>query len=180
MSGRHTHHPTSKHFFSATVGFLVASIALNMVVTPALAHGNGKYRKARTHIVKRVRTQVGSPYRYGGSGPGSFDCSGLTTWTYNGHGAALPRTSLSQFYIPRYNHRARRIWKRKNLKRGDLVFHHTTSARVGHVGIYVGHGRFISTTSSAGVRAQPINDPYYWGSRWVGAVRMPITRAKFG
>lgn len=70
----------------------------------------------------------------------------------------------------------KRIWKKRNLKKGDLVFHKTTSARVGHVGIYVGRGKFISATSSSGVRKKSIHDPYYWGPRWVGAVRLRATQ----
>lgn len=69
----------------------------------------------------------------------------------------------------------KRIWKRSKLEVGDLVFHKTTSARVGHVGIYIGNGRFISSTSSGGVRVRSIYDPYYWGPRWVGATRLTTT-----
>lgn len=69
----------------------------------------------------------------------------------------------------------KRIWKRSKLEVGDLVFHKTTSARVGHVGIYIGNGKFISSTSSGGVRVRSIYDPYYWGPRWVGATRLPST-----
>ena len=68
-----------------------------------------------------------------------------------------------------------RIWKRSNLQPGDLVFHKTTSARVGHVGIYIGNNKFISSTSSDGVQVRSIYDPYYWGPRWVGATRLPST-----
>ena len=71
----------------------------------------------------------------------------------------------------------RRIWKRKNLKKGDLVFHKTTSARVGHVGIYIGRGKFVSATSSSGVRVRSVWDRYYWGPRWVGAVRVKALRS---
>jgi cell wall-associated NlpC family hydrolase len=66
--------------------------------------------------------------------------------------------------------------KRKNLETGDLVFFKTTSRRVGHVGIYVGRSRFISSTSSGGVRVDSVYDRYYWGKRWVGGVRHRSTR----
>ena len=69
----------------------------------------------------------------------------------------------------------KRIWNRSKLEVGDLVFHKTTSARVGHVGIFIGDGRFISSTSSDGVRVRSLYDPYYWGPRWVGATRLPAT-----
>jgi cell wall-associated NlpC family hydrolase len=41
--------------------------------------------------------------------------------------------------------------------------------------MYIGHGRFISSTSSGGVQIKSLYDPYYWGPRWVGATRLPVT-----
>ncbi len=156
---------------SIVVGMVAASLAISVV--PAQAH-SPEWRRERRHIKERGRGAVGSPYSYGGSTPRGFDCSGFTGWTYREHGAALPRTSMDQFNLgDRSGYQ--RIWKRSNLKVGDLVFHKTTSARVGHVGIYIGEGRFISSTSSDGVRVRSIYDRYYWGPRWVGATRLPAT-----
>ena len=116
-------------------------------------------------------SQVGARYRHGGESPRGFDCSGLTRWTYKDHGADLPHSSEEQFRLAKKDG-YERIWKRKDLIVGDLVFHKTGSDRVGHAGIYVGKGRFISTTSSEGVRVRSLYDPYYWGKRWVGATRV--------
>ncbi len=143
---------------------------------PAEAHTLNSNRRERRHIKKRARNQLGTPYRYGGSSPRGFDCSGLTMWVFDGHGANLPHNSMDQFQLPRRRDGFRRVWKRKRLRKGDLVFHKTTSARVGHAGIYIGRGKFISSTSSRGVRVQSIWDPYYWGRRWVGGVRVPALR----
>lgn len=141
----------------------------------AAAHRLGDGAKQRKHIKKRARSAEGSPYRSGGTSRGGFDCSGFTRWTYLNHGANLPRTSMDQFRMAkRKGHQ--RIWKRKKLQKGDLVFHKTTSARVGHAGIYIGRGKFISSTSSGGVRVKSIWDPHYWGPRWVGATRLKATR----
>lgn len=139
---------------------------------PAQAHTRDAVTKQRRHIKERVRSQVGSRYSYGGSSPGAFDCSGLTRWTFGDHGANLPHSSMDQFELGKRDG-YRRIWKRRNVRRGDLVFHKTTSARVGHVGVYIGNGKFISATSSEGVRVRSLYDPYYWGPRWVGATRVP-------
>jgi peptidoglycan endopeptidase LytE len=95
-------------------------------------------------------------------------------WTYN-HGRTLPHSAQRQFDLARRRGYVR-IWERSKLQVGDLVFQKTTSAQVGHVGIYIGHGRFISATSSHGVAIESIYDPYYWGPRWVGGVRLPITQ----
>ncbi|MDQ3619057.1 MAG: C40 family peptidase [Actinomycetota bacterium] len=143
--------------------------------SPADAHTIETNWRERRHIKQRAKSQLGTPYSYGGTSSSGFDCSGFTMWTFGGHGASLPHNSLDQFRTasrPGY----RRIWNRRKLRKGDLVFHKTTSARVGHVGIYTGNGKFISTTSSGGVRVRSIWDPYYWGPRWVGATRVSTLR----
>jgi cell wall-associated NlpC family hydrolase len=159
--------------------YLAAALAAFAVMIafagPANAHTeNGAYRQRR-HIRNRALTQRGTPYRYGGSSTSGFDCSGFTRWTFLEHGASLPHSSLEQF---RAANKAgfKRIWKRGNLKPGDLVFHKTTSARVGHAGIYIGDGKFVSSTSSNGVRVRSIWDSSYWGPRWVGGTRVPVNR----
>jgi cell wall-associated NlpC family hydrolase len=71
----------------------------------------------------------------------------------------------------------KRVWRIRNLERGDLVFFKTTSARVGHAGMYIGRGRFIHSNSSGGhVRISSIWDRYYYKPRFVGATRTPYTQ----
>ena len=154
----------------------VAAFAFLIAVGGAVnAHTkNGAYVQRR-HIRERALTQRGAPYRYGGSSPSGFDCSGFTRWTFLKHGASLPHSSLEQFRAANKTG-FKRIWKRKNLKPGDLVFHKTTSARVGHAGIYIGDGKFVSSTTSSGVRVRSIWDSSYWGPRWVGGTRVPANR----
>lgn len=168
MQARQTLHVFVKHLAiaGATLGLLVAGAA------PASAHTRDRVLDQRQHIKARARTQIGAPYSYGGSSPRGFDCSGFTRWTFDGHGAKLPHSSSDQFNLAKRDG-FRRIWKKKNLRKGDLVFHKTTSARVGHAGIYIGKGKFISSTSSSGVRVRSLYDPYYWGPRFVGATRVP-------
>lgn len=160
------------------MGALVLSLGLltTMFDGGAYAHSFGDHKKQRKHVKERSRSAIGSPYRSGGTSRSGFDCSGFTRWTFQNHGANLPRTSTDQFYLAKRKGNAR-IWKRKNLKVGDLVFHKTTSARVGHAGIFIGNGKFISSTSSGGVRVKSIWDPHYWGPRWVGGTRLKVTRA---
>ena len=59
-----------------------------------------------------------------------------------------------------------------NLQVGDLVFFKTTAAKVGHVGIYIGNGKFVHSSTGKGVIVTKLNDPYYWGARYVGAKRV--------
>ena len=115
-------------------------------------------------------TQIGAPYSYGGASPSGFDCSGFTSWVFAHVGITLPHQSGAQYSLggsPGY----RTIPEITDLEVGDLVFHATGGSGVGHVGIYVGDGQFISTTSSEGVQVRSLSDPY-WGPLWIGAVRV--------
>ena len=84
-------------------------------------------------VVSYARHLLGVPYVYGGSSPRSgFDCSGLVRYVYAHFGISLAHSSFSDFV------HGRRVG-RWQLKPGDLVFFDDA----GHVGIYIGHGRFI-------------------------------------
>jgi hypothetical protein len=86
-----------------------------------------------SRAVHFARHLLGTRYHYGGNSPSSgFDCSGFVRFVYAHFGVSLPRVSYEQFA------RGRRI-ARAALKPGDLVFFDGA----GHVGIYVGKGRFI-------------------------------------
>ena len=173
MSGTQGFAQPLQRFIAVAVAALTF-LSVGWLGAPAEAHSPAKWKKERRHIKHRALSQRGAPYSYGGTSPGGFDCSGFTRWTYKHHGGSLPHSSLLQFRLAKRDN-VKRIWKRSNLEKGDLVFFKTTSARVGHAGIYVGKGRFVSATSSGGVRVQPVRDPYYWGPRWVGATRLPAT-----
>lgn len=91
---------------------------------------------ARARKVMRVgRSLKGTPYRYGGSTPRGFDCSGFTMYVYRKAGVRLTHSATAQM------HKARRI-KKQNVRRGDLVFFRSGS-RAYHVGIYAGKGRVM-------------------------------------
>lgn len=148
-----------------------------MAAPQAGAHSHNDWRKERAHLEERARSVRGTRYRYGGSSPRSgFDCSGFTRWVFGEHGAQLPHSSIDQFYMARRKG-FKRIWKPIKLQPGDLVFFKTTSARVGHAGMFIGHGKFIhSSSSGGGVRVDSVWDPYYYRSRFVGGTRVPATQ----
>ncbi|MBZ3903195.1 NlpC/P60 family protein [Streptomyces brasiliscabiei] len=77
-------------------------------------------------------TQVGKPYVSGGSGPNSYDCSGLTQWAYAQAGVSITRTTYTQ------QNDGTKIG-RDALKPGDLVFFND----LGHVGLYAGNGMVL-------------------------------------
>ena len=86
-------------------------------------------------VVDTAHAQVGKPYRYGGSGPDSFDCSGLTGYVWRAAGKELPRTSRDQA-------NATRSIARSELIPGDLVFN---GSPVHHVSVYIGDGKVIDS-----------------------------------
>lgn len=109
------------------------------------------------HVVTYARHFLGIPYRYGGSTPRTgFDCSGLVRFVYRRFGIRLPHSSWGDLA------HGRRIG-RGSLRPGDLVFFYGA----GHVGIYVGHGRFIDAPhSGARVRISTMNAySGYYGAR---------------
>jgi cell wall-associated NlpC family hydrolase len=163
---------------TAPVAALVAMVLLWFILPAPSAHARSeRAMKMRQHIKKRVKRQIGAPYAYGGMSPRGFDCSGLTRWTFKRRGPLLPHNAAAQFALAG-ERGARRIWKRTKLRKGDLVFFDTTGARVGHAGVYIGKGRFVSATSSRGVRRDSVWDGSYWGPRFVGGTRLRMTQTK--
>ena len=115
-------------------------------------------------VLEAAETRIGAPYRYGGSGPEAFDCSGLVAYAHRQAGIAVPRTAAEQFS------KATPV-KRRELRPGDLVFFRLSGREVGHVGIYVGDDRFVHAPQSGGhVRLASLEDEWY-RERFVGAGR---------
>ena len=100
-------------------------------------------------------------YSYGGTSPRSgFDCSGFTRFVFAHFGVALPHYSVAQFSL------GRRV-SRGGLRPGDLVFFDG----LGHVGIYVGRGRFIHAPHT-GTRVSVAPLSGWYSSRFTGARRV--------
>jgi hypothetical protein len=93
-------------------------------------------------LLNKARHFVGVPYRYGGTSPRGFDCSGLVYYTLKNTGVSVPRTAHAQ-----YLHST--PVKKSELRPGDLVFFRTNrrTRRITHVGIYLGDNRFIHARS---------------------------------
>lgn len=101
--------------------------------------------------------QVGTPYRYGGSGPGGFDCSGLVVYSYARAGlAGLPHSAAA------LERRARPV-PLAELERGDLLFFRPDGDKTAHVAIYLGDRTFVHAPS----RGRPVEtvsfDHLHWG-----------------
>jgi cell wall-associated NlpC family hydrolase len=104
--------------------------------------------------------QRGKPYRFGGAGPDSFDCSGLVDYAYMLAGmGGLPHSAAALQHMGMSVSQA-------NLQAGDLVFFGNPAY---HVGIYVGGGMMVDApTTGQVVKVQPIFGGYS-GARRLGA-----------
>jgi cell wall-associated NlpC family hydrolase len=117
-------------------------------------------------VLVRALGLVGTPYRYGGNTPaGGFDCSGLVGFVFReAAGLQLPRTTSGLMDL-----RAPAV-SRDRLRPGDVVLFRTDGG--GHVGIYVGEGRFVHAPSAGGTVRMDRLDLPYWTSAWAGGRRV--------
>jgi cell wall-associated NlpC family hydrolase len=117
-------------------------------------------------LTRNAMRFIGTPYVFGGTSSSGFDCSGYTQHVFAMLGINLPRTADAQFYA---GHPAK-----GGLVVGDLVFFQTYLPGPSHVGIYIGGGRFIHS-SSRGVGISALSESY-WAARYLGAKRMVALR----
>jgi cell wall-associated NlpC family hydrolase len=104
--------------------------------------------------------QLGKPYVWGASGPGSYDCSGLVQAAWASAGVSIPRVTYSQWAgLPHISESA--------LQPGDLLYYDGQ----GHVSMYVGDG-YIIDAPRTGLTVQkiPMNTDWY-AQTFEGAVR---------
>lgn len=99
--------------------------AVARVSAAPMAAASAKTTPKRHKAIRAAYTKEGKPYRYGGNGPNSFDCSGLVVWAYGKYGIKLPRTTGGML-------KSSKLVRTSSPRWGDLVF---TSS--GHVEFYV-------------------------------------------
>ena len=110
-------------------------------------------------VVDTAMAQRGKPYAWAASGPGSFDCSGLTSFAYRAAGVSLPHSSRMQSQMGQ-------AVPRDQLQPGDLVFFYSP---VSHVGIYIGNGQMVhAPTSGDVVKVAPLMSGYAGARRIAG------------
>lgn len=116
--------------------------------------------------VNRAMSLIGTPYRFGGTTEKGFDCAGLVRYAYAAAGISLPRTAALQFSTGR-------ALSRDELRPGDLVFFRDTYRKgISHVGIYIGHGRFVHAASGRRRVTTDHLDQQYYRTRFVGGRRI--------
>lgn len=85
-------------------------------------------------VISMAKSKLGSPYVWGGTGPNTFDCSGLMYYSFkNAAGITLPRVSKYQATVGTYV-------SKEDLKPGDLIF---WGNPIHHVALYIGNGKYI-------------------------------------
>jgi len=139
---------------------VVAASSRPALVAPVVTQSSGQ-------VALTVASKLlGTPYRYGGSDPRGFDCSGLVQYSFRQAGVTLPRTSRDIF-------RSSKLVSPAERQPGDLVFFAISSKeKVSHVGIYSGENRFIHSPSSGkGVSYASLDNPY-WRSKLIGVGRI--------
>ncbi|MEI7030922.1 C40 family peptidase [Streptomyces pratensis] len=112
--------------------------AANRAQTAWLSSGavqdvSGEASEAGAAAVAFATAQIGKPYVWGAEGPGSYDCSGLTSQAWLAAKQPIPRTSQEQWrLLPRIDV--------KDMRPGDLIIYHADAS---HVGMYVGGGSIV-------------------------------------
>lgn len=120
----------------------------------------------RQTLVLEGLGQIGRPYRFGGTTPEGFDCSGLVQYVYAQAGIVLPRTTGEQY------HAGRRI-ALQEAQPGDLLFYRFSSRRrIDHVALYLGDGQALHAPARGRTVIVAGVDEPYWMQRLVGAVRV--------
>ena len=108
-------------------------------------------------VVRAALQMRGVPYSWGGGGPGGpskgiaqgantvgFDCSGLVQYAFAKYGVTIPRVTYDQF-------RAGTPVPVNAMRPGDLVFFHPGANGPGHVGIFIGNGKFLQAPQTGDV-----------------------------
>ncbi len=136
---------------------------LHLAVNGNVHHSHHRQQSSASlgaRAVALARRELGVPYVWGGESPAGFDCSGLVAYVYGRLGVSLPRVAADQY-------RAGRHIARSMLRPGDLVFFHG----LGHVGIYIGGGRFIHAPHTGDVvRISSLTG--WYDETYVGASRV--------
>jgi len=111
--------------------------------TPKYTPSRGAVSVSSNAVVAYASNFLGTPYKWGGTTPSGFDCSGFTQYVYKHFGISLGRATYNQIndgYAV----------SRDELKPGDLVFY-GTGGSPSHMGIYVGNGMYIHSPRTGDV-----------------------------
>ena len=121
-------------------------------------------RMTNEKLISFLENWYGIPYRYGGGGRTGIDCSAFSSVMMDSvYNLDIPRTCREQY-------QAGKKIKKNQLVQGDLVFFNT-SGRISHVGVYLGHNKFVHASTSNGVMISDLDDIYF-KRRYAGSARI--------
>ncbi|MGD6900513.1 C40 family peptidase [Bacillus infantis] len=145
---------------------LLSKLLIAVMVFAILPVSSAFASSQQEQIAAIAKDNLGVPYKYGGTAPSGFDCSGFLFYVFGKVGITLPRVSADQ-----YN--AGTPVSKSDLAVGDLVFFEKTYDKAGitHSGIYIGDNQFISATTSSGIKIDSLSSTY-WGPKFAGAKRV--------
>lgn len=145
--------------------------AAKPAAAPAVAAKSGG-RSDADDIIASAMGFLGVAYRFGGTSPTGFDCSGFMQYIFRKtYAINLPRTSAEQAAVGTHVNRA-------DLQPGDMVFFRTAGNRISHVGMYVGNNRFIHAPRT-GKRIEITSlTSQYWNSKYATARRVKRNNAQ--
>ena len=155
---------TRKKRNSLNILLSVVMISITLIISTVEANA---FTIRGLRAVNYSKQFLGRPYVYGATGPNSFDCSGLTSYTYkNCLGIDIGRTTYNQI-------NAGVEVSQNKLQPGDLVFPHS-----GHVAIYVGDGKMIHAPQTGDV--VKISQVYkFWRARRIVGINSSIEDITF-
>lgn len=133
----------------------------------------GKNNNDADELLSSAMGFLGVAYRFGGTSPTGFDCSGFMQYIFRkAYAVNLPRTSAQQATVGT-------AVSRENLQAGDMVFFRTAGGgRISHVGMYVGNNRFIHAPRT-GKRIEITSlSNQYWHSKYAFARRVKRNNAQ--
>jgi len=144
----------------ALTGALVLPVAAPVAVAPELNAASASERPFGDRVVDEAAKHRGKPYRYGHTGPNSFDCSGYVQYVFRQMGVDLPRTSRDQYAV------APKVAK-ADRRPGDLIAMKNSRGTVTHVGIYTGNDTWlVASTGSKRVIHQRLYSSNYGVGRF--------------
>ncbi|MBC8081015.1 MAG: C40 family peptidase [Gorillibacterium sp.] len=139
------------------------TIFLGLILSLSFMMGSA-FADSSTKLDKKVDKLIGIDYVYGGTTTKGFDCSGFTMYIFNQFGIDLSRSSREQA-------KTGKTVDQDNLRAGDLVFFETGGNGISHVGIYLGDGVFVHSSSNNGVIRNRLSEAYY-AKRYVTSRRI--------
>ena len=140
--------------------------AVNSVAAMAAAGRTAYTMTTSLRLENAIKSRYGIPYRYGSSGPNTYDCSGFVWSAFLEAGMGFTRSS------------ARTLWGQSEPVEGDERFKFGTLVflnGLGHMGIVADENGFYHASSSKGITYSPFKG--YWANRIVGFRRLNVEPA---